>query len=75
MGQKISSLCEDQPDTRPKEVKSKLVVWGDYYNPDTRVVLACLKLAGVAHEQVMMNTLANEHKEAKVGYDKVNPSG
>ena len=52
-----------------------MVVWGDYYNPDTRVVLACLKLAGVAHEQVMMNTLANEHKEAKVGYDKVNPSG
>lgn len=51
------------------------MIWGDYYNADTRVLIAVLKIAGVPCEQIMMNTLANEHKESKIGYDLVNPSG
>ena len=51
------------------------MIWGDYYNPDTRVLLAVLKMAEVPFEQVMMNTLANEHKDPKIGYNQVNPSG
>lgn len=76
MGSKLSSLCDDQPDTRPaQEAKQKLVIYGDYYNADTRTLLAVLKLADVPHDYINMNTLSNEHKEAKHGYDKVNPSG
>lgn len=51
------------------------MIYGDYYNADTRTLLAVLKMADVPHDYVNMNTLTNEHKEAKHAYDKVNPSG
>ena len=32
-----------------KPGQKKLVIWGDYFNSDTRTMLAILTIAGVAH--------------------------
>ena len=41
-------LCKDQADTRPKS--KKLAVWGDVTNPDTKSILAVLKLCNIEHD-------------------------
>ena len=75
MGNSTNCLCDNQADTRPQTTQLKLTVYGDYYNADTRTLLAILKLANEPHDYVNLNTLANEHKEAKSVYYNVNPSG
>ena len=53
-------LCKDQADTRPKS--KKLAVWGDLTNPDTKSILAVLKLCNIDHDYTNIETLREEHK-------------
>lgn len=60
-----NTLCEEQEDVKPDaKLISKITIFGDYINSDTRLILACLKISGEPHEYVNMNTLQNEHRDS-----------
>lgn len=51
----------------------KLTVWGDYFNADTRTILAILYMAGVPHAMEEVDQFKGDHK--KESYLAQNPSG
>lgn len=52
---------------------TKLKVWGDYFNADTRTILSILNIAGVAHDIQEVDMFKGDHK--KEFYIQQNPSG
>jgi glutathione S-transferase len=54
-------------------LNTKLTVWGDYFNSDTRALLAILTIAKVPHAVEKVNMLNEEHR--KESYLTQNPSG
>ena len=42
---------------------SKLTVWGDHFNSDTRTILGILNVAKVSYNLEQVNTLQEEHKK------------
>jgi hypothetical protein len=42
---------------------NKLTVWGDYFNSDTRTILAILYIAGVQHNFEEVNLFKGQNKE------------
>lgn len=51
----------------------KLIVWGDYFNSDTRTLLAILEIAGVAYDFKEVDTFKDDHKKPE--YLLHNPAG
>ena len=49
-----------------------LIVYGDYFNPDSRTIVAILQIAGIQHEFKVIDHLKNEHKSE--AYQKINPT-
>ena len=52
---------------------TKLTVWGDYFNADTRTILTILNIAGVSHNIEEVDMFKGDHK--KDSYLSQNPSG
>ena len=48
-------------------------VYGDYFNSDTRAILAICKHANIQHEFELIDTLAKENLDDS--YKKLNPTG
>ena len=44
--------CGGSKDTLERPGQGKLTVWGDYFNSDTRTIIAILDYAGVPHNFV-----------------------
>ena len=78
MGNRITTLCDEQTDTRPTksvQTRQKLTVYGDYFNSETRTILAVLKIAGdVQYDYVNFNSLTDEQREGRHAFEKINPS-
>jgi glutathione S-transferase len=51
----------------------KLTVWGDFFNSDTRTILAILQIAGVPHDIQEIDQFKGDHK--KESYLAQNPAG
>ena len=51
-----------------------MTIYGDYYNAETRAVLCVLKISGINHDYINLNTLQNEHRDSQK-YLQVNPTG
>lgn len=51
----------------------KLVIFGDYFSPETRTIITMLKAAGVPHEVQLVDQFKGEHK--KDAYLQINPTG
>ena len=49
-------------------------VYGDYFNSDTRAILAICKLANVKHNFQLVDTLTHANLDDN-GYKKLNPTG
>lgn len=41
----------------------KLTVWGDYFNSDTRTILAILYIAGIPHAMEEVDQFKGDHKK------------
>lgn len=53
-----------------------MIVYGDYINTDTRIILASLTIVNESHNYVNMNTSKGEHRDSTtLNYVKINPSG
>jgi len=52
-----------KPTTLERPQSSRLTVWGDYFNSDTRTLLAILNIAGVPYVFEKVNMLNEEHKK------------
>ena len=58
---------------RPGATSSKLTVWGDHFNSDTRTILSILTVASVPHNLEEVDQFKGDHK--KESYLAQNPSG
>ena len=59
--------------TRPGD-SQRPVIWGDYFNPDTRMILAALEVSGdTNYELIIINSLKREEHGDK--YKQINPTG
>ena len=67
-------LCDSKQDQQPidRPGSGKLVVWGDFFSPETRTLLVMLKMANVPHEFKEINQFLGDHKTEE--YTKVNPT-
>ena len=65
-------FCPSQIDDRVGRNTPKLTIWGDYYNQDTRALLAICDMAEIPHEFKLVDSLQNENKSD--GYKKENPT-
>jgi len=50
-----------------------LIIWGDYFQSETRIILGCLELCGVKYKFNEINTFLGEHKSDS--YLDINPTG
>jgi hypothetical protein len=48
---------------RPGNYSSKLTVWGDYFNSDTRTILSILLVAGIPHVLEEVDQFKGDHKK------------
>ena len=56
----------------PRNGTQTLTVYGDYFNPETRTILAMLYIAGVPHQFQEIDTFKGDHK--KESYIALNPT-
>lgn len=57
----------------PRPGQDKLVIWGDYFNSDTRTMLAILDIAGVPKTMEEVDQFKGDQK--KEAYLAQNPTG
>ena len=70
----FNCMDEENSINRPGD-KQKIVIWGDYFNLETRMILATLKLTeDVDYGMILIDSLKNEQKKDK-SYKKINPTG
>ena len=57
---------------RSPSLASQLTIWGDYFNQDTRALLAICEMAEVQHTFELVDTF--QHVNKTESYTKVNPT-
>ena len=55
--------CSGAKPAIERPTSSRLTVWGDYFNSETRTLLAILNICKVQYTFTKVNTLNEEHRQ------------
>ena len=71
----IASCAYSKDTLNRPELKQKPVIWGDFFNTETRMILATLHISeDTDYDMIMIDSLNKKQKTDKK-YKKINPTG